>query len=64
VLAGVVADEAIDAARIEDALSKLEPTQRPHAVVRLSDVPLTDGFRPRRAELVRLGASAPRLWPA
>lgn len=64
VVAAVVTDQAALAPRIEEALSRLEPNHRPECVLRLPSMPLTDGFRPKRAELGRLAMGAPILWRA
>ncbi len=63
VLAAVVADAPIDAQRIEMALEALEPHEHPLAVLRLAELPLTDGFRPRKHELPRGLEGQAVLWP-
>ncbi len=55
-----VAREHVDEARIAEAFEKLEEHERPTLVRQVPEIPLTDGFRPRKAEvLALLGREAP-----
>lgn len=53
VVAAIVLREAVDDKRLSHALSRLEAHERPVRIERLGDIPLTDGFRPNKAELQR-----------
>jgi len=50
----VRARETVDRARIDEALARLSPHERPATVKQLDTIPLTDGFRPRKREVARL----------
>ncbi|HEY2512881.1 MAG TPA: hypothetical protein VGI39_18570, partial [Polyangiaceae bacterium] len=58
-------------ARIDEALAVLAPHERPSLVRQVDEIPMTDGFRPRKAEVARaLGRvpvpaySSPKPWSA
>ncbi len=49
-----VARESVTDARVAEALAKLEEHERPGVVRQVAAIPLTDGFRPRKAEVLAL----------
>ena len=52
--AAFVAQGAVEQARIDEALAKLQAHERPAIVRRVPEIPLTDGFRPRRTDVARM----------
>ncbi len=50
--AAIQARVSVDRARIDEALEKLPPEERPKRVVQVGEIPLTDGFRPRKRAIV------------
>ncbi|MGZ3449420.1 MAG: alpha/beta fold hydrolase [Polyangiales bacterium] len=54
-IAAMKAREPLDRARVSEALGKLEPHERPSKIVQVESIPLTDGYRPRKREIVVAG---------
>jgi putative long chain acyl-CoA synthase len=50
-VAAVVVGETLTEERVADALSKLEPWERPERVISVPSIALTDGFRPQKRSL-------------
>ena len=58
VAAVVVASQPVPAERLVEALARLSRQEQPHAIYQIDELPLSEGFRPRREllpELARLG---------
>jgi acyl-coenzyme A synthetase/AMP-(fatty) acid ligase len=53
IVAAFTSREAVSDARIAEAVSELLPHERPSRVLRVTEIGLTDGFRPKKAELAR-----------
>ncbi len=61
VAAVVVASQPVPAERLVEALARLSRQEQPHAIYQIDELPLSEGFRPRREllpELARLGRLA------
>jgi hypothetical protein len=56
VVATVMSDKPLDAARITRACSELWPHERPRLVRRVAEIPMTEGFRPIKAKLQEQGS--------
>jgi len=50
----IQAREPIEHARIQEALERLAPHERPSSIVQVDAIPLTDGFRPRKRDVQRV----------
>jgi putative long chain acyl-CoA synthase len=57
-VAAIQARSPVDRARIDEALGKLAPHERPSKVVQVPSIPLTDGFRPKKQDVLAVLASS------
>ncbi|MBX3193342.1 MAG: AMP-binding protein [Labilithrix sp.] len=62
IAAAFVSDGAMSAARLGDAMRTLPPDARPAIVVRLPEIPLTEGFRPNKRAVAELVRAATERW--